>query len=213
MARPDVQLICFDLGRVLVRICDGWQEACCSAGVPLPETERAPQLLKQLSLLAQQYELGAVTCERFFREVAALTGLGIDQARAAWGAWTCSPYPNVEALLDRLRQAGYRLACLSNTNANHWQIFHDRASHCFFPMQRFDYRFASHLVGAAKPEPAIYAHVEQQTGLGPGQIVFFDDLLPNVTAAQSRGWNAFQITPDVPPPDQITRRLVSLGVL
>lgn len=213
MSRRDIKLICFDLGRVLLRLCDGWDEACRSAGIQAPGPEHAPTLIEQFYAAARRYEVGAARCEQFFPEIAGLTGLAEVQARAAWGAWTRSAYTGAQPLLERLRAVGLRLACLSNTNAHHWQILHDPASHCFFPMDRFDHCFASHLIGAAKPDSAIYEHVERETGFGPQEIVFFDDLLPNVTAAMARGWNAFQITADEDPPQQAMRRLVSLGVL
>ena len=44
-------------------------------------------------------------------------------------------------------------------------------------------------MGLAKPDPAIYEAFEAATGLRGPQILFFDDLAPNVAAARARGWN------------------------
>ena len=42
-------------------------------------------------------------------------------------------------------------------------------------------------VGLRKPDPAIYALAAQRLGLSPEQIVFVDDLCPNVRAAAAAG--------------------------
>jgi glucose-1-phosphatase len=211
MSRTGIQLVCFDLGRVLVRICDGWQEACRSAGVSAANIP--PARLEQLHQAVRRYELGHMTCDAFFSQATSVTGLDIRQVRTVWEAWTCSVYDGTELLLDRLRSRGVKLACLSNTNASHWRVFHDPASHCFLPMDRFDHRFASHLVGLAKPDAAIYAHVEQQTQLCPPQIAFFDDLEPNVLAARQRGWHACHVAPAPHPPGQVAEILTVMGLL
>ncbi len=60
----------------------------------------------------------------------------------------------------------------------------------------FDWRhlvdtfFFSGLLGVAKPDPAIYAAVEEALGLPPEALWFVDDKLENITTAVSRGWHA-----------------------
>lgn len=213
MNQPGIKLVCLDLGRVLIRICDSWQEACRLADVPFVEFKSDGAALKEFYELVHRYEVGGLACDAFFERASGLARLTVDQTRTAWNAWTCEGYAGAADLLDRLREAGFLVACLSNTNPSHWSIFHDRTSHCHFPMERFDFRFASHLVGAAKPDEAIYVHVEQHTRVAPQHIAFFDDLAPNVASARARGWNAFAITPDRHPPDQIADHLTGLGVL
>ena len=45
-----------------------------------------------------------------------------------------------------------------------------------------------------KPEPAIYKHLVEQTGIVPAESVFIDDLLRNVTAARECGFHAIQFS-------------------
>ena len=45
-----------------------------------------------------------------------------------------------------------------------------------------------------KPEDAIYALLENRYGLQPERTVFLDDLLPNIQAAQARGWHGIHFT-------------------
>ena len=43
-----------------------------------------------------------------------------------------------------------------------------------------------------KPEPAIYKHLVEKTGIVPAESVFIDDLLKNVIAARECGFHAIQ---------------------
>ena len=63
------------------------------------------------------------------------------------------------------------------------------------PLHKLDYQFASHLVGHRKPDAAIYEHVERTTGFGGAEILFFDDVMENVQAAEKRGWLGYHIDP------------------
>lgn len=48
--------------------------------------------------------------------------------------------------------------------------------------------FASSRIGAVKPEPAFYQHIEQELEIPPSELCLIDDTLANVEAAQARGW-------------------------
>lgn len=80
-------------------------------------------------------------------------------------------------------------------------------------LDRLTYRFASHLAGMRKPEDRIYAHVESETRVSGERIVFFDDIMENVEAAQRRGWQAIVIAQDGDPIAQAREHLMRLGVL
>jgi FMN phosphatase YigB (HAD superfamily) len=58
-----------------------------------------------------------------------------------------------------------------------------------------------------KPNDAIYEQAERITGLSGSDILFFDDLEANVTAARGRAWNAVQIAIDGDPVAQVRRHL------
>ena len=45
-----------------------------------------------------------------------------------------------------------------------------------------------------KPEPAIYKHLVDTTGIVPSESVFIDDLTRNVIAARESGLHAIQFT-------------------
>ena len=212
---PAVSLVVFDLGRVLIRLCDGWQHACELAGVKLPpgvlavsDAERSR--IEQLSGLV---DTGAIDLATYAREIASLRGLLPDDILAIQDIFLRGPYPGAIELLDELHAAGIQTACLSNTHDYHWRQMLDPAGSNFLPIERMTYRFASHLVRTRKPLDAIYEHVERTTGLPPQSILFFDDLEANVAAAARRGWQVHRVTPCDDPIRAIRQRLRSQQIL
>jgi FMN phosphatase YigB (HAD superfamily) len=207
-----VRLICFDLGRVLVRICDGWRHACEVAGVA-PPGELDPDRQALLHEAICRVEVGQWDVAAFAATAAPLLGIPVKHVRALWNVYTIGPYPGSVELLDELAAAGFATACLSNTIEVHWRLMSEPGE-CFFPLEKLTHRFASHLVRARKPDEAIYAHVERATGAAGSQIVFFDDLPENVAAAANRGWRAYRIDPQLPDPiSQIRIALRQAGVM
>lgn len=89
------------------------------------------------------------------------------------------------ALLPALRSR-VKIGCLSNTNSIHWD--HLLSQYEF--MSSFDRRFASQIVGHAKPGREIYTEVARHLGVAPHDILFFDDKAENVDTAQQLGWHA-----------------------
>jgi len=210
---PDpIQLICFDLGGVLIRLCDGWDHACQLAGVTpsKPVTEADHQ---QVIELVHIEEVGGLVRGEFFNRAAPLLGLSPEDTHAVYDAWLCGAYPGIDDLIQTIKSAGLKAGCLSNTNDNHWRAMSDPRHANGLPFDQLDYRFASHLVKARKPDPEIYAHVEQATGLPPGAILFFDDLGDNIEAAMARGWQARQVTDPQNPAAQMTSHLKALNLL
>ncbi len=80
----------------------------------------------------------------------------------------------------------YKVGCLSNTNSIHW----DTLLQSYPFMHLFDRRFASQLMGCAKPGREIYEKAAGFLGAQPRQILFFDDRIENVEMAQRLGWHA-----------------------
>jgi putative hydrolase of the HAD superfamily len=206
-------LIVFDLGRVLIRICDGWRHACEVAGVTPPAA--AGELSAEAAAIEAAVcaaEVGQLDLDGFARIVAPHMGLTPQQVIAVHTAYTRAPYPGTTQLLTDLRAQRVRTACLSNTNANHWRLMTAPAGMSFMPFELLDYQFASHLVRLRKPDDAIYAHVERATETPGEQIVFFDDVEENIAAAARRGWHAHLIRTDADPIAQAREHLRSRGL-
>ena len=100
------------------------------------------------------------------------------------------PVADTVALLRRLRDSGRELYFLSNMPAPYAD--HLQARHDFVGWFR-DGVFSAR-VHANKPEAAIFEIAAARFGAAPGELVFIDDHLPNVLAAQALGWNALQFS-------------------
>jgi putative hydrolase of the HAD superfamily len=218
-------IVCFDLGGVLVRICRSWDQACTHARLPY----RSPELLAteawrlRRKEAVDRYQLGSVTAEAYYEQLSrALDGVySAAEVELIHEAWTLQEYPGALELVRALNQLpGVVTACLSNTNAAHWRRLNNEDGSREYPsVLELQHRLASHLLGCAKPDPAIYtrahaafAGLEAAPALSPEQIVFFDDLEENVHAARSQGWTAFQVDHDGDTPAQMRRHLREVGL-
>ena len=97
-------------------------------------------------------------------------------------------YPGVAAAIGRLREAGARTACLSNTNDRHWEAMLPMPA-----LAAIEHRHASHLLGLEKPGEGIYRAFERALGASPAEILFLDDLEENCSAARRCGWRSVRI--------------------
>jgi 2-haloacid dehalogenase len=90
------------------------------------------------------------------------------------------------ALLGQLREAGYRVAALTNWSAETWPVARAR-----FPfLGWFEHVVISGVEGVAKPDPRIFALALERTGFAAARTVFIDDNLPNVEGARALGMHA-----------------------
>lgn len=204
-------LLVFDLGGVLIRICRDWAQACAESGVTLPaDLSPIAATLHQLVALS---ETGAMEQDAFCTALGRELDMGRQQVHDACTAYLLGPYPGTHALLDELAQRGVATACLSNTNAHHWAMMTRPGHRHCLGLDRLDHRFASHLIGLRKPDPAIYRHVQEQTAVAPERILFFDDAPENVDAAAACGWAARLIDREGDPAVQIRDHLRRYDVL
>ena len=103
-----------------------------------------------------------------------------------WPEMLVGPIEGTVDVLADLRRAGVRLAALSNWSAEK------------FPIARRRYRFLDWFetivifgeVGLCKPDPRIYRHLLERTGLEAASTVFVDDAAANVSAATEIGMTA-----------------------
>ncbi len=95
--------------------------------------------------------------------------------------------PTVE-LLAQLHSDGLPLYALSNWSEEKFRLIRPR-----YPfLGWFRQIVISGALGLAKPDPLIFKAFEEQTGLLAEDCLFIDDHLPNLEAAQARGWATIQ---------------------
>ena len=107
-------------------------------------------------------------------------------------------------LLADVREAGYRIAALTNWSAETYPVARER-----FPfLGWFEDVVISGVEGIAKPDPAMFALVLQRTGFAAERTVFIDDNLPNVEGARAAGMHTVHFVS----PQQCREELKVLGL-
>jgi HAD superfamily hydrolase (TIGR01509 family) len=104
-----------------------------------------------------------------------------------------SPIEENVALLRRLRASGKPVYALSNFARETFALA--ERHHDF--LSEFDDRVISGHVGVVKPDPRIFKILFERVGRPPGELLFIDDQLANVRAAEALGMAAVQFRPGV----------------
>ena len=177
-------VLLFDLGGVLVENV-GFERFNALLPSPVPSEELKTRWLT--SPAVRSFETGNCTPEIFARNVVSDWHLALspNDFLEAFTYWPRGLYAGASELLVALRER-YVVACLSNSNAIHWQRFNGFREH-------FDFSLASHLLGEVKPDPQCFRRALQECNATVGEVAFFDDSLTNVTAARSLGIEAFHV--------------------
>ena len=177
-------IILFDLGGVLIenRAFDALNELLPE---PLDKDVLRDRWLHSAAL--RSFESGLISADDFARRFILEWGLSLTQEEflTEFMAWPSGFYPGAEALLRELRH-NYHVSCLSNSNALHWEKFNGFAGY-------FDIALSSHLLGLIKPEHDIFIKAAQVLAVEPEQILFFDDSLSNIKAAEETGMQSFHV--------------------
>jgi len=179
-----VAAVVFDIGNVLIR----WDPVVHYDRVIGEAARRALFAAVDLHGMNLSVDRG----EDLHAAVEALAARHPDHARDIrrwrdeWLDFVLGPIDGSVALLHRLRAAGVPVVAL--TNFGHAPLAMAEAAWPF--LRDFDARFVSADLRLLKPDPAIYAAVEDGTGLPPASLFFIDDKAENVAAAAARGWQA-----------------------
>ncbi|GAA4221244.1 2-haloacid dehalogenase [Sagittula marina] len=92
--------------------------------------------------------------------------------------------PQSVRLLRALNKAGVRTLALTNFGIGTWAI----ATPVYAFLNEFSKAYVSGHMGVIKPEAEIYRQVEADSGIAPERLLFTDDRIDNINAAQARGW-------------------------
>lgn len=177
------RVILFDLGGVLVAA--RGREALAELLPALPPEAITARWLA--SPAVGRFERGLISPESFAADFVAEWRLALSPEAfiEAFAGWVTGFFDGTEALVRTLR-ARHRVACLTNTNAVHWQRLPALA-------ELFDSVFASHLTGLMKPEPVAFEHALSELDVPPQAVCYLDDLAQNVGAARAAGMRAHRV--------------------
>lgn len=182
-----MKLMLFDLGGVVVDWNGIAELAALSAVTPAEAAERFAS-----SDICTAYEKGQIDEAVFIDHMIALYDLpfSTSQFRLQWRLWVGEAFDGVIDTIKGFR-GSIKTACLSNTNDMHWK--HLTA---YVPVEAmFDHVFASHQIGAVKPNADAFQIVMNETGVAAADIIFFDDSAVNIAAAKELGITAYKVDP------------------
>ena len=102
--------------------------------------------------------------------------------------------PEMVALLDRVKSAGYKVACLTNNVSGGDRPEDERSLAIGAIMARFDEVVESSKVGVRKPEPRFYEIACELLSVEPHECIFLDDLGVNLKPAAAMGMTTIKVT-------------------
>lgn len=155
---------------------------------------------KQLDSYTQQgifgaLEEGRISDEDFRRELSILVGRDLtwEQCQYAWLGYMMEvPQCNLE-MMQSLRQEGYRVILLSNTNPFiiRWVMSNDFDGQGHGIDYYLDAAYMSYKCGCMKPDDAFFHQVLQNENILPEETLFLDDGPRNIEAANKLGIHTF----------------------
>jgi glucose-1-phosphatase len=178
------KVLTFDLGGVLV---ESNGRAALTAMLPVGSEIGDVPLRWLASPVVQQFERGHIPTQEFASALVKEWGLELDPYEfiQAFATWPKGFFPGAKELVAKLR-SHHQVACLSNSNEVHWAQLPELAS-------MFDFALSSHQIGHVKPDVGAFVHLLNETGARAENVYFFDDLQPNIEAAQALGIRAIQV--------------------
>ena len=145
----------------------------------------------------ERSEIDAATFDALFAAEAQVHGHALEGS-AVLAVLAGAVRPAMVAALDRLKAAGYRLACITNNvPAGHGAGMArsaDKADAIEAIFARFEHVIESSKAGVRKPDPRIYTMMLDALGLDAGQCVYLDDLGINCKPAAMLGMHAIKVT-------------------
>jgi HAD superfamily hydrolase (TIGR01509 family) len=183
MAGGEIEIVLFDLGGVLIDF-GGVDPMKALSGI---ETDDELWRRWLTCRWVRSFERGDCSAEQFAAGVVDDWKLAIEPAAflAEFQGWPGGVIPGADELVQRVRDR-IPAGCLSNTNALHWD--HNFAR---WPiLNAFDYRFLSYELGIVKPDRELFERVAELLPSPPERVLFLDDNLLNVEAAEVAGFQA-----------------------
>ncbi|UYN93552.1 MAG: haloacid dehalogenase type II [Enhydrobacter sp.] len=115
------------------------------------------------------------------------------------------PFPEVPAMIDRLKSAGVRLAILSNGNPEMLEPMVAASTLA----GKFEAILSVHPAGIFKPDPRVYRLVEQSCGVKPGGVCFLSSNCWDAHGAAHFGFNTVWINRAGLPDDNLPGRIAT----
>ncbi len=182
-----IRNVVFDVGGVLLQ----WDPPAFVARL---HPDAATQALIRREIFEHadwhEFDRGGLNVDQAAELFGRRTGLTTQQMRTLFATANESlhPIPGTIQLVEDLAAAGVPLFLLSNMPVSTYEYLVKK--HAFFA--HFRQLVISGAIQLIKPDPAIYKHLVEKTGIVPAESVFIDDVTKNVVAARECGLHAIQ---------------------
>ncbi len=140
----------------------------------------------------ERSDVGGAEFDALFADESAALGHRVPGA-AVLGLLSGTVRPEMVALLDRVKDAGYKVACLTNNVTGAFGSA-ERVVEIGEIMARFDAIVESSKVGCRKPEPRFYEIACELLAVQPHECIFLDDLGINLKPAAAMGMTTIKVT-------------------
>lgn len=196
------KVIIFDLGGVLLDLnIEKSFAAFVGMGVDAAMLTERNCLMNDMM---QKYDRGDISTKEFFDYIATCLSPQCRELPAdvlnekIQNAWNMMlgdfPLHKLQRIM-RLRNAGYRIVMLSNTNEGHWDTIEEKFSRAAgSPLHSvFHSLYLSYRMRRRKPEPEIFLELLEQENAAPHEALFIDDSYENCQAAAALGIESVQV--------------------
>jgi 2-haloacid dehalogenase len=180
--------VIFDIGNVLI----GWNPERLYDAVIGPDRRRALFAAVDLHAMNDLVDQGALFRETIY-DWADRHSAWAPEIRLWHDRWIDMASPRIEgsiALLRALRRKGIPVFALTNFGIHSFAY----ALTQYDFLSEFDHTYVSGQMGVIKPDPAIYAMVEDHCRIPPAALIFTDDKAENIAVADARGWQTHLFT-------------------
>lgn len=181
-----ISAVLFDVGGVLIEL----------NGLPsiakLLDSDQSLENIYQYWMAAPSvigHETGKLSTDEFANEVVKDLQLNITPAAFMenFATWIVGTFPDTFDLLASIPNS-VKVAALSNTSDAHWKEVEKTGL-----TDKIEHLFLSHEIGHLKPSPPAFQAAVDGLNVPAKEIIFFDDVLENVDAANAFGFNAHQV--------------------
>lgn len=184
-----ITTVVFDIGNVLAGF--NWQEYLESFGF----SEQTKERIAKATFLGHNWkelDRGAKTDEEIYADcLREIPDLEKELSQVWQGRLgIVKEYKYAADWILSLKQKGYRVYILSNYGVNTFA----EARRSFSFLQYADGMVISYEIKHIKPEPEMYEELIRRYGIKPEEAVFIDDLLPNIEAAEKKGFHVIPFT-------------------
>jgi len=180
------EAVIFDIGNVLTR----WQPEAFYDRVIGEDRRRALFAEVDLHAMNEIVDAGGLFRETIY-DWADRHPNWAPEVRMWYDRWIELASPRIEgsiALLRALRGKGVPVFSLTNFGSYSYEEARGKLDF----LSEFDREYVSGRMGVTKPDPRIYAMVEEDCAVAPERLLFADDRADNITAAARRGWRTHQ---------------------